>query len=182
MTRTHKLMAIMVFAIAVAACSSADAAPTTTMAAPAPLPSGTIEVMAVDFGFEGLPPRVHAGTTFELVNESSMELHEFVAIRLPDDEKRPVSELLQLPPEEFAAFFPYVDSVVLAPPESGGFAAVGSGTLEKPGRYAIICAIPTGANPDEYLAAAAESEGGPPDVPGGPPHFAHGMYAEVIVE
>lgn len=40
---------------------------------------------------------------------------------------------------------------------------------------------PTGVAPDEYLAAAAASGGGPPDVPGGPPHFAHGMVAELTV-
>jgi uncharacterized cupredoxin-like copper-binding protein len=174
-------IAVALVAIALTACGS-DTVPTTTTAAPEPLPSGTIEVAAVDFGFEGLPARVAAGTTFELVNKSSAELHELVAIRLPDDEQRPASELMQLPPEEFAAFFPLVTSVVLAPPESGGFAAVGTGTLDEPGRYAFICAIPTGADPHEYLAAAAESEGGPPQVDGGPPHFAHGMFAEVIVE
>jgi hypothetical protein len=41
--------------------------------------------------------------------------------------------------------------------------------------------IPTGADPDEYLAAAAEAEGGPPDVAGGPPHIAAGMFAELVV-
>lgn len=50
------------------------------------------------------------------------------------------------------------------------------------GRNAIFCAIPTGADPEEYFAASAESEGGPPDVEGGPPHFAMGMFAELIVE
>ena len=58
---------------------------------------------------------------------------------------------------------------------------VGTGTLAEPGRYLIICAIPTGVDPGEYLTAAAESEGGPPDVPGGPPHFVHGMYGQITV-
>ena len=31
--------------------------------------------------------------------------------------------------------------------------------MSAPGRYAIICAIPTAADPTAYLAAAAESEG-----------------------
>ena len=72
--------------------------------------------------------------------------------------------------------------MLLAPPGEGAIAAVGDGTLSEPGRYAIICAIPTGADPAEYLAAAAESEGGPPEVPGGPPHFVNGMFAEIVVE
>jgi hypothetical protein len=53
--------------------------------------------------------------------------------------------------------------------------------LSEPGRYAVICAIPTGADPAEYLEAAAEAEGGPPEVAGGPPHLAMGMYGEVTV-
>lgn len=69
--------------------------------------------------------------------------------------------------------------MVIAPPGDSGFAVEGTGVLSEPGRYAVICAIPTGADPDEYLAAAAESEGGPPQVAGGPPHLAMGMFAEV---
>jgi hypothetical protein len=57
----------------------------------------------------------------------------------------------------------------------------GTGTLSEAGRYALICVIPTGADPDEYLAAAAASEGGPPDVEGGPPHIVQGMFAELTV-
>ena len=139
-------------------------------------------VQAVDYGFEGLTERVAVGTTLALENESTVEIHELVAIRLPDDEERPVEELVQLPPAEFAAFFPLVETVVIAPPGEDGFVVEGTGTLTQPGRYAVICAIPTGADPDEYLAAAAEAEGGPPNVAGGPPHLAMGMYGELVVE
>jgi plastocyanin len=141
-----------------------------------------VVVTAVDYGFEGLPEKVKAGTTLTLVNESMVELHELVAIRLPDDETRAADELVQLPPDELAAFFPLVETVIIAPPEQAGFPVEGVGVLDEPGRYLIICAIPTGANPDEYLAAAAATEGGPPDVAGGPPHLAMGMYAEVTVD
>ena len=157
------------------------AAPATTTAAPAAA-ANEVVVTAVDYGYEGLPTTVAAGTTITLENSSGGELHEFVAIRLPDDETRSVQELIQLPPEELAAFFPFVETVVIAPPGESGFAVEGTGTLTEPGRYAIICAIPTGADPAEYLAAAAEAEGGPPEVEGGPPHFVVGMWAEVIVE
>ena len=181
MTRRPWIAAIAALALMlVGACSADEVAPTTT-ATPTTLPSGTIELTATDYGFEGLPARVQAGTTFTLTNTSDHELHEFAAIRLPDDETRSVEELLQLPPEELAAFFPLVESVMIAPPGEGGFPVVGTGTLTEPGRYAFICAIPTGADPAEYLAAAAESDG-PPQVDGGPPHFAHGMYGEVVVE
>ncbi|MGI9646011.1 MAG: hypothetical protein ACR2O6_11950 [Ilumatobacteraceae bacterium] len=108
-------------------------------------------------------------------------MHEVVAVRLPDDEDRPVSELVQLPPEELAAFFPEVETVVVAPPASAGFPVEGTGELTRSGRYALVCVIPTDADPEEYLAAAAAAEGGPPDVAGGPPHIAQGMFAELTV-
>ena len=155
--------------------STTSEAPTTTVA------PAVVDVVAADYTYKGLPTEIEAGTTIRLVNESDAELHEFVAIRLPDDETRPVAELMQLPPEELAAFFPLVETVILAPPGAEGFAVEGTGTLTAPGRYAIICAIPTGADPDEYMTAAAESEGGPPEVEGGPPHIANGMFAEVVV-
>ncbi|HSL59481.1 MAG TPA: hypothetical protein VK866_16665 [Acidimicrobiales bacterium] len=144
--------------------------------------SGPIEVTGVDFAYVGLPETVPAGTELAFRNDSSAELHELVAIRLPDDEERSVPDLLALPPEELGALFPLVTSVIIAPPNAEGFVVEGSATLDEPGRYAVICAIPTGADPDEYLAAAAESEGGPPEVAGGPPHFVQGMWAELVVE
>ncbi len=179
------LLAVM--AIVAAACSSDDAAettttrPSTTTTTAAESTPPVVEIQAIDYAYAGLPSEVEAGTEIRLVNESESELHEFVAIRLPDDETRSVQELVQLPPEELAGLFPFVSTVIIAPPTEAGFPVEGTGVLTEPGRYAIICAIPTGADPAEYLAAAAESEGGPPEVAGGPPHFVQGMIGEVIV-
>lgn len=186
MTRPLVPALLVALAIVAAACSSDDGADTTTTeattttttAASAP---ATVEVQAIDYAYVGLPAEVPSGTEIRLVNESEAELHEFVAIRLPDDETRSVQELVQLPPEELAALFPLVSTVIIAPPTEAGFPVEGTGVLTEPGRYAIICAIPTGADPAEYLAAAAESEGGPPEVPGGPPHFVQGMIGEIVV-
>ncbi|MGI9645857.1 MAG: hypothetical protein ACR2O6_11175 [Ilumatobacteraceae bacterium] len=144
--------------------------------------SGPIEITAVDYAFVGVPERATVGATLTMTNDSDVEIHEVVAVRLPDDEERPVSELVQLPPDQLAAFFPGVETVLIAPPGAEGFPVEGTGELTQPGRYALICVIPTGADPDEYLAAAAESEGGPPDVAGGAPHIAEGMFAELVVE
>jgi hypothetical protein len=74
--------------------------------------------------------------------------------------------------------------VLLQPPGSDEqIVAVGDGTLTEPGRYVLMCFIPTGADPDEYLAAAAASDGeAPTGVAGGPPHVVNGMYAELQVE
>lgn len=165
---------LVVISLSASACASDDAS-----LPPTDVP---LVVTAVDYGFDGLPERIAAGTTLTLENESMVEVHELVAIRLPDDEQRPIDELVQLPPEEFAAFYPLVETVIIAPPGEAGFAVEGTGTLDAPGRYAVICVIPTGAVPEDYLAAAAAAEGGPPQVAGGPPHIAMGMYGEVIVE
>lgn len=147
-----------------------------------PLASGTIEITATDYSFGSLPDRIEAGSTLTLSNASEAEVHELVAVRLPDDEQRPASELVQLPMPELAAFFPLVTTVVIAPPSAPeGMVVEGSATLTDPGRYLFLCAIPTGADPDEYLAAAAAAQGGPPEVDGGPPHFVNGMFAEVEV-
>jgi plastocyanin len=142
-----------------------------------------IEVIAVDYGFDDLPATVPAGTTLTLQNSSDREVHELVAMALPAGETRSVEELLALPEEELGALFAVQPGTVLvAPPGEGSFAAVGDGSLTEPGRYVIACFIPTGADPEEFLQAAQEAEGGPPQVAGGPPHFTAGMFAELTVE
>ena len=60
----------------------------------------------------------------------------------------------------------------------------GDGTLTEPGRYLVFCAIPTGADPDDAMVAmqeAVDSQSGPPQIDGGPPHLAQGMYGELVV-
>jgi hypothetical protein len=170
--RLARAAAVGALAVAFAACADDDAADE----------PGVIEVNAVDFDFENLPDSVPAGTRFTLTNSAPSELHEIVAFRIPDDEERPVSELITLPPEELGPLFAGEPAtVLLTPPGGDQVAAVGDGTLSEPGRYIILCAIPTGVAPEVYLEAAAASEGGPPQVDGGPPHFVHGMWAELEV-
>jgi len=142
---------------------------------------GPVAVVAVDYAYVDLPAEVPAGTSFELRNDSDIEVHEFVAVRLPEDETRSVADLVQLPPDQLGALFAGVQTVIVAPPGEVGVAVEGTGVLDEAGRYAIVCVIPTGADVEEYLTAAAEAEGGPPDVAGGPPHIAQGMFAELTV-
>lgn len=141
-----------------------------------------VEIVMRDFEFANVPDSVPAGTQITVINEAEDELHEVVAFRLPDDEERPVSELVHLDPDALTAVLGEPATVLLAAPSGPQIDAVGDGTLTEPGRYAIMCFIPTGADVDEYLAAAAQSEGGAPEVEGGPPHFVHGMFAELLVE
>ena len=140
---------------------------------------GVLTVEMDDFHYGDLPDEVPAGTRIAVENESENELHEFVTYRLADDDDRTVDEIMADPGALLTSGPPV--AVLLAMPDSDEqIAAVGDGVLAEPGRYIILCAIPTGANPGEYLAAAAESDG-PPEVDGGPPHFTQGMVAELTV-
>jgi hypothetical protein len=164
---------------------SSTTAPSTTKAPAGPGDHAhhEVPVTAVDFAFQGLPATVEAGTRLTLTNGAAKELHELVAIRLPDTEKRPVAELMELGPAEVEKIIGGAPpaTVLLAPPGADQISAVGDGTLTEPGRYVLLCAIPMGIDPAEYLAAAAAAHGGKPDVKGGPPHLVAGMYAEITV-
>jgi len=152
-----------------AACGDDDALPT------------SVEIVATDYAFAELPNRIGTRTTLTLRNDSSIEVHELLAFPLPDDITGTASEILAMPEEELDTFLDVPPSlVIVAGPEDEPFAAVGDGTLPEPGRYLLLCAIPTGADPAEFMAAAATSDG-PPGVAGGPPHFVHGMAATVEV-
>ncbi len=146
----------------------------------------TETVTAVDYSFQDLPSSVKAGTTLELTNASTTELHEMVVLRIPDHEKRPVQELVRLPEDQMMAIFGQGEPamVLLAPPGGGEMIkAVGDGKLTEKGRYAVACFIPTGVDPAAYLAAAEAAGDGPPSIPGaGPPHVAHGMFGQITVE
>jgi hypothetical protein len=144
---------------------------------------GDVTIGLVDYAFDDVPAQVEAGTTLTIDNRSDQELHELVAVRLPDAEERTAEELVQLPPEELGRLFAGVALVQLQAPGSNEVVtAVGDGTLTDPGRYLLVCMIPTGADPDAYLTAAAETEEGPPQgVAGGPPHLVNGMWAELDV-
>lgn len=133
-----------------------------------------------DFGYDDLPDSVPAGTQISVTNASDTELHEFVVFRLDDSDSRSAAEIVENDIEAVLTGGPPT-AVLIAPPGSDEqIPVVGDGTLSDPGRYLVLCAIPTGADPQEYLEAAATSEG-PPQVAGGPPHFVHGMFAELTV-
>ena len=107
---------------------------------------------------------------------------EAVQHGLRGDERRPIEELLALPPEELDALVASPPALVaVAPPGEDAFVALGDGTLTEPGRYAVVCFIPTGAEPQAYLDALEANPGQPPQIEGGPPHLANGMYADLVV-
>lgn len=144
----------------------------------------TVVVTATDYEFE-VPESVPVGTKLVIDNKSDKELHEMVVIRIPDEEKRPIEELVELPEAELDAIFGQGPPAVVALQAPGGevIPAVGDGTLSKPGRYALVCFIPVGVDPQEYLEASEKATDGPPQIEGaGPPHTTQGMYAELTVE
>ena len=182
--RRCSLACLVTLGLALTACGDGDEAE----AAPEPSAGDAageedaVEVSLIDFAFVGLPESVTSGTRVTVVNDAESELHELVAFHLPDDEDRSVAELTELSPGELVGALGEPTTVLLAEPGGQQIPAVGDGTLTEPGRYAIMCFIPTGVEPEEYLRVAAETEEGPPQVEGGPPHFVQGMYAELTVE
>jgi len=165
------------------ACGSdadAGADPTETTAAPSTTATRTrtVVVSATDYAFQSLPDEIPAGTRLQLENDSAVEIHELVAIRVPDGDDRPVEDLLRDPALETMA----PAAVLVTPPGGEQIPAVGDGTLTEPGRYLVICTIPTGVDPQVFLEAAQAAGGGKPEIPNaGAPHLAHGMFAELTV-
>lgn len=143
-----------------------------------------VVVEMFDYGYE-LPEEVSSGSTLEVINESDEEVHEVVLFQISDDETRDVEELVELPPDEMETLMAdgtlTMVGVGFAAPESDeGIYPLGDLVVEEPGRYALLCNIATGADPDEWLEAA-DAAPGPPDVGDGPPHLVHGMWAELTV-
>jgi hypothetical protein len=143
----------------------------------------TYEVKAQDYAFNNLPKSVASGSKLEMTNASKAELHEMVVIHLPDAEKRPVGDLIKLSDEELGEIASTEPAMVLiAKPGEDAMAVLGDGTLTEKGRYAVLCFIPTGVDPDAYLAAAESEDGPPDDLGGGEPHAFKGMFGEVTVK
>jgi len=193
MKRTVRLAAVAVagtFALSLAACGDDDAdtaatLPTATAGSDttAHTDHQTVIVDGVDYGFENLPAEVPAGTALTFRNTSDVEFHEMVVMRIPDGESRSVGQLAALPPAEsdaiFAGAMPTLVSV--AAPGEEGTAVVGDGTITEPGRYAVVCFIPVGADPAVVMEAMQSESSTPPDLGDGAPHISQGMYAELTV-
>ena len=146
---------------------------------------GTIGVTAQDYEFEGVPELVAPGAEFTLTNASEAEVHEMIVVGIPADETRTLEELLELPEEE-TADFPFQGVLVALPGDEAVSPETGESsiTVSEPGRYAVVCFIPQGADPavvEEAMASGEESEG-PPDMGDGTPHAFLGMATEFTVE
>ncbi len=119
----------------------------------------TMDVTAVDYGFEGVPEALAAGeVSIAMANEGN-EDHEMVVFRKADDETGSAEDILALPDAQFE--------------EAAEFTAV---TFGSPGQTGYTQADLTAG---EYFAVCFIPVGGATD---GPPHFTRGMVAEFAVE
>ena len=135
----------------------------------------SVKVVAADYAYRDVPASIRSGTRLTLVNRSAEEVHELVAVRVPDGETRPAAELVKDPAALSALFGagPPAALLIAGPGTEEPGAVGGDGRLRTPGRYLLVCNIPTGADARSYLSGRPS--------PGGPPHLAQGMFAELKV-
>lgn len=125
--------------------------------------SDELDVTAVDYAFDGVPEELSTGYHVVQFGNEGQEQHEMFALRFNEGTTETIDELFELPEDEvFSKITPV--NATFAPP--GGSEAV-SWNLSEPGRYAVVCFIPTGS--------VGDTEGD------GPPHFTQGMVQEFTV-
>ena len=192
--RSHRLVAVaLAFSmLAFAACgddddeagAAADASTDETEAAendPGADAGDAVLVTGLDYEYEGLPATAEVGTELTFTNASDAEVHEMVLLAVAEAEERSLDDLLALPEDQRNAVAQFRGVTVAFPGEDAVFTD-GSMALSEPGRYVVICTIPTGADPQAYRDAVADpDQQGPPDVDGGPPHLVMGMAGEIEV-
>ena len=71
--------------------------------------------------------------------------------------------------------------MLVAGPGEDGMPVFGDGSVTEPGRYAVLCFIPVGADPAAVAEAMQSATSEPPDLGDGPPHASAGMVAEFTV-
>ncbi len=117
-----------------------------------------VDVAGMDYAFQGLPQTLPAGpTSFEFANKALREEHELALVRINDDVKEPIAELLKLGEQARQKVKPVGEAH--AEPGKTDNAVVNL----QPGRYAALCFIPVGGRET------------------GPPHASRGMFAEFTV-
>jgi hypothetical protein len=125
----------------------------------------TVDVVATDYAFGGIPDELDAGTTsFELSNDGA-EVHEVAVLKKNDGVTESFDELLALPEDQAGDKVTFVGVGGPVPPGGSSYAVADLAA----GDYLAICFIPMGMTAMD----------GPP--PEGPPHFMSGMTHEFTV-
>jgi plastocyanin len=193
MRRTFSLLLAASLLLILAACSndeaggSPSASPSNLPASSAPAVSpsaaspsaaspdasgSAVEVVGVDYAFQGIPPTATVGTSFSLRNEGN-EAHELVLVRKNPDVTLSFEELLALPEDQALNQVAFLGQVAANPGET----ASGTVTADAPGDYLAICFVPQG------LTELPEGSLGPDaSLPAGAPHFTLGMRQEFTVQ
>jgi uncharacterized cupredoxin-like copper-binding protein len=191
MRRTFSLLLAASLLLTLAACSNSGGSPSASpsslpaSSAPAASPSAAspgaaspdasgsaVEVVGVDYAFQGIPPTATVGTSFSLRNEGE-EAHELVLVRKNPDVTLSFEELLALPEDQALNQVAFLGQVAANPGET----ASGTVAADAPGDYLAICFVPQG------LTQLPEGSLGPDaSLPAGAPHFTLGMRQEFTVQ
>ena len=147
-----------------ATTTSTTAIITTTTATPA-----TIEVLAKDYAYSGLPATIAAGSRISLTTEAGAEPHEITFMRVKDSDTRSFAELTAaiaaLPPDQLPPMLelPFALWIFSLPGETDSAILAGDGTL-RAGRYTYFDTIHVGATFDsvEAYQRGMETQGDSP--------------------
>ena len=125
---------------------------------------GSLDGIAIDYGFQGIPATLPAGTTIVTLNNQSSggEFHELTIARINDGVTDTVEQILAMSDTDAAA------RVVLGASASAEVGEIGGATIDLvPGRYLYACFVPMGS------VGAQEGTGDP--------HYTAGMFGEFTV-
>jgi plastocyanin len=162
------------------ASTTTTALTTTTTAAAEP---ATIEVVAKDYAYSGLPSTIAAGSRISLTTEAGAEPHEITFMRVKDSDTRSFeeiqAEIAALPPDQVPPMLelPFALWIFSLPGETDSAILAGDGTL-RPGRYTYFDTIHVGATFDSVQAyrTGMEAQGD------SPMHATLGMVGWLTVE
>lgn len=145
-----------------------------TTTAQSPLARPSIEIIAQDYHFAGLPTSVPAGTRLALTN-AGVEVHQIVIVRRVDGVTQTWDELLAVP-DPFASGYTTLEGQLFAGP---GQAAEGDILVQRPGDYFAVCFVPQGLTSVPDPSASAGAAASAPAL--GPAHYLLGMRQEFSV-
>ncbi len=124
-----------------------------------------LEVTAVDYGFEGMPSELSAGTYGVTLANEGQEFHEIAVFRKADGVTASFDDIFAVDdPEQIDESQLEEIGGTFAPPggEGGGLFDL------EAGEYIAVCFVPVGATPDNEEADGA-------------PHYTEGMQAQFTV-
>jgi len=125
-----------------------------------------IEIVAVDYRYEGIPAKLDIGTRLSLRNEGA-EPHEVVILRLREDTG--IEDFVHLSEREMLEGAETIGVLVASPDQT----AEGTITIGEAGSYVAVCFVSVGADADDEHVHDNSAAAPPTQVQ----HYAIGMYA-----